>query len=93
MKGLAPAIKGDLEQRAAFMFILYDTDESGSFTMKELGKMHSDVTVGCVIEKDLINFSRTCAAGTRMFTFEQYLQHATDNECALIRRLQDLATS
>ena len=33
---LAPTIKGDLEQRAAFMFVVYDHNESGCISTRDV---------------------------------------------------------
>lgn len=34
--GIAPLLTGSLEQRAAFMFVLYDRNENGSVDSKEI---------------------------------------------------------
>lgn len=105
--GMAPLIKGTLEQRSAWMFILYDADESGEFTLKELGKLHNDVEVGCVLENDLVQFMRyisqaeaaegkTVGGGEghkKCFRFDEYLAHVkTNGECALVEVARAIAT-
>ena len=76
--------------------------ESGTFTMKELGKLHNDCVVGCVIENDLMQFTRyiakaegtegKAADGKKCFRFEEYLAHVkADGECALVDVAKALA--
>lgn len=89
MVGLAPAIKGNPMQRAAFMFVLYDSDNSDLVTLRELGKMHNAVAVGCAIERDLLAFALTRTGMKKKATFKDYLEHVQVRErertCLLTR--------
>ena len=52
-EGLAPVLHGDKTHRSAFMFVLYDKDESNQVSLRELGELHGSVPAGCIIERDL----------------------------------------
>lgn len=54
-EGLAPVLHGDKMHQSAFMFVLYDKDESDQVTLREIGELHRSVPSGCCIERDLVS--------------------------------------
>ena len=79
----------DFETRAAFMFDLFDVDDSGAITMRELSELIHTSAPGSIVEQDLLALSRTAQAAhkrreasgeaslrpkVRAFVFEDYLE-------------------
>ena len=93
----APAVKGSAEQRAAFVFSLYDTDASGMLSRLELARMHQDIEVGCVFEHDILTFhsyAKDVATDGRELTIDDYMHHVgKSGECNFIHRLHGLVGS
>jgi len=63
------------EVRAAFMFDMYDKDDDGGITLKELSDLIHNCQPGSLVEQDLIAFSRGKPAGgnKKEFFFDDYL--------------------
>ena len=91
LRGWAPAVKGSAEQRAAFMYSIYDRADLGELTHHEMAKLVQAMKVGCCFEHDLLGFSRLEGGMKRTFSFDDYLAHvAADGESAFIKRLDAL---
>jgi len=87
LKFFAPIHSPDADVRAAFMFDLYDKDDSGAITLKELAILIQNSAPGSLVEHDLLSFARLslnvvgegdtsgCPQGARKtcFFFDDYL--------------------
>ena len=40
-----------MEQRSAFLFTLYDADDSDAISLRELGNAHREVAIGCALDR------------------------------------------
>jgi len=90
---LTPLLMGTLEQRAAFLFRLYDVGDDGAVDPREFFQTHSDLPVDNCVERDLSAFyNNGCEPGgvTKLaaLTFDHYLQHVElHGECGLAMEL------
>jgi len=68
-------VTDSFEVRAAFMFDMYDKDDDGGITLKELSDLIHNCQPGSLVEQDLIAFSRGRPVGgnKKEFFFDDYL--------------------
>jgi Ca2+-binding EF-hand superfamily protein len=94
LRGIAPAAKGTQDERAAFMFTLYDADEQGGVCLTELRTMFAKLEIDCVVEKDLVRFSQHAVHSEHVtsddeYRYTAYLAHVQEHgESDLIARIR-----
>jgi len=82
-RGLAPAITGSAEQKAAFLFSMYDADLSGMVSMVELFKIFEGSQPGDPLTDDLtelMSFIKTQPSCKGQVTFDMYLVHSAQRK-------------
>ena len=57
-KFFSPLNSSDVEVRAAFMFDMYDKDDSGAITLEEISQMITESSPGSLAEQDLLALAR-----------------------------------
>ena len=91
---LAAPIKGSFEQRCAFVYSIYDEDDSGELSKLELSRFALSIHAGCIFEADVLSFSREGTPEQRVLSFDDYADHCKKNgECDFVKRLQKIAAN
>ena len=79
LKFFLPINHPDMEVRAAFMFDMYDKDDSGVISLSELATMIRESSPGSLVENDLLALSKLSQKGEgkqrkHNFLFEDYFE-------------------
>jgi len=97
LRGIAPLIKGNAQERSAFMFLLYDANQNGMLEPRELFQLQKDLKPDSPIERDMVKFARLAndlPTGAKSLTFDSYETHVGSNgECTYHDELKKLLTS
>ena len=97
LRGIAPLIKGNVHERNAFQFLLYDENGNGMIEPREVFRLQQDLRPDCPIETDLICFAKLAndlPHGAKSLTFDTYETHVAKNgECKFHDDLKKLLLS
>ena len=90
LRGIAPILKGSLEQRAAFHFLLYDEQQNGTVDSMEIFRLMQTCKPDSAIERDLVNFAKLAKDNKQKdLDFSKYLEHiALHGECRFHEELK-----